>query len=201
MVDRPADPPVDVRIVREPSAPGVPTQTFALYLLKNGIITGELPTVSGGFVDDFLTTFSIDCVLAPVSRRTFTQNNVTGGAFFLELVILGIKNRIRVIRSLAWQIGFASTGTPDKASVRIEAVETDGPKNHFELDQPFVASGKVIGDGRSSLSSLFRQILPLALLPGDKLIFRQDVSVVTPLGNEVTIYDELWQVPFRPAGT
>jgi len=193
-------PPVDVRIVREQRGFGIPEQTLSLYLIKNGIAKGEAATIAGGFVQDWVTTFSIDCIFAPTSRETKIENNVTGGAFFLELKIVALPNRIRVIRSLAWEIGFAATPVPDQVSVRLVSQESDGPRPHFQLDSPFVASKRVIGDAASPLSSLFHQFLPVTLLPGDQLIFRQDRGVVGPIGNEVSVFEEIYQLPFRPAG-
>lgn len=189
-----------VRVVQPRPLPGVPGRTLSRYLLENAITRNTLNEQRGGFVEDFQTTFPIDCIIRPLARESPTDSATTSPVLQFERTISGVAEEVIVIRSLTWLIGFAATATPDSVSVLLDTAETDGQIEHFRAEAPFVGSGRVIGDAASPLSLLFRQLLPLALLPGDRLIFRQNIGVAAALGSQVSRFQERSQLPFRPAG-
>jgi len=200
-IDEPSDadaPPV--RVVQPSVPPGVPVSTLSRFLLENGITRNTLNDARGGFVQDFQVTFPIDCIIRPLARETPTDSATTSPVLQFERIITGINEQVIVIRSLTWLIGFAATATPDSVSILLDTAETDGQIEHFRAEAPFVSSGRVIGDAASPLSLLFSQFLPLALLPGDRLIFRQTIGVAAALGSQVSRFQERSQLPFRPAG-
>lgn len=189
-----------VRVVQARTPPGVPVTTLSQFLLQNGITRNTLNDQRGGFVEDFQTTFPIDCIIRPLARETPTDSAVSSPVFQFERTIVGVAEQVVTIRSLTWLVGFAGTATPDSVSVLLDTPQTDGQVEHFRAEAPFVASGRVIGDAASPLSLLFSQLLPLALLPGDRLIFRQNIGVAAALGSQVSRFQERSQLPFRPAG-
>jgi len=200
--DRCPPPPVEVRIVRGDSAPGVPTETLGQYLLRNGIIKDLPAPIAGGFIEDFGVDFEINCVLSPLEREEVdTSGQSVGAANGLDITIAGIPNRVRVIRSLSFEIALpGGPGIPDDIAVLFDAQVALFPGTHLFQAGPFPASDLVIGDVSSPLTSHMRQLLPLALLPGDELVFRQQVTPAVVLSGTVRTFEEQYLLPFRPPG-
>lgn len=194
--------PVPVVIVRRFGQLGVPKETLTRFLITNGIIKESEPESRGLFVEDFQVTFPLDCIISPIDRSTDTQSNTLGVAGnFVEVEITGLRNRVVVIRSLSWQTNFgAGAQTPDSTELRIRANQTSGLGPFLFQDGGIPASSRVIGDVTSPFTAAFATLLPIALVPADRLIFRQDRAVAAILGSEVTVFRELYQLPFRPAG-
>jgi len=192
--------PIPVRIVRDASIAGVPAQTLGQYLLRNGIIK-ELPApIAGGFIEDFQVTFESNCVLSPLSRDEIDTTETGDPVNSVDVVISGRANRVRVIRSLSWEIGIGAALTPDDCSVLFDAQVSLFGGTHLFDPGPFPASDFVIGDVTSELTSHFRQLLPIALLPGDQMIFRQARVAAGLLTSTVRTFEEEYLLPFRPPG-
>jgi len=195
--------PLRVQLVRPSTRAGVPNQTLQQYLLENGILKEAAPPVGGGLVEDFQTTFGIDCIYAPLFRENLNINAVSPGvANALDIVLSGVKERVRVIRELSWEIEFPSgtNATPDDVRILFDAQVSALPGTMFFQSGPLPASDFVIGDTSSPLTSQFKALLPYALLPGDTITFRQTRAAAAILGSNISTIEEQWLLPFRPAG-
>jgi len=192
--------PIPVRIVQDAGLAGVPGRTLGQYLLQNGIIKDLPAPIAGGFIEDFGVNFDINCVLSPLERSEVEVTATTPAGSGVDVVIRGIPNRVRVIRSLAWSIAFSGAAVPDNVSVLYDAQVALFPGVHLFDGGPFPASNLVIGDVTSALTSHMRAMLPLTLLPGDQLVFRQTRSGVNLLNSTVRIFQEEYILPFRPPG-
>jgi len=202
MVDPDCEPePIPVRIVRDAALAGVPATTLGQYLLRNGIIKDLPAPISGGFIEDFQVTFESNCVLAPLSRDEIDATNTIAAGNSVDVTIRGRANRIRVIRSLSWEISILGAVTPDEVSVLFDAQVSLFGGTHLFDTGPFPASDFVIGDPKSALTSHFRALLPIALLPGDQMIFRQNrAGGPFLLTSTVRTFEEEYLLPFRPPG-
>jgi len=195
--------PLRVQVVRAPTRSGVPDQTLQQYLLENGILKSAPPPVAGGLVEDFQTTFGIDCIYAPLFRENLNKNSVAGAPVnAIDVVLAGVKDRVRVIRELSWEIEFPSgvNAVPDDVRILMDAQVSALPGTMFFDSGPFTASNFVIGDVASPLTETFRKLLPYALLPGDTLTFRQTRAAAAILGSNISTIEEQYLLPFRPAG-
>jgi len=202
--DNGCDPdPVLVQLVRSSTRAGVPNVTLQQYLLQNGILKSAPPVVGGGLVEDFQTTFGIDCIYAPLFRENLNKSRVAAAPVnAIDVVLAGVKDRVRVIRELSWEIEFPSgvNAVPDDVRILMDAQVSALPGTMFFDSGPFAPSNFVIGDTSSPLTASFRQLLPYALLPGDTITFRQTVTPAAVLGSNISTIEEQWLLPFRPAG-
>lgn len=191
---------IPVRIVQDARAAGIPSRTLSQYLLQNGIIKGLNAPTQGGFLEDFQVTFESNCVLSPLSRDEVDTTETIALGNSVDVVIEGRPNRVRVIRSLSWEIGILAALTPDDCSVLFDAQVSLFGGTHLFDPGPFPASDFVIGDVSSGLTSHFRALLPIALLPGDQMIFRQARVAAGLLTSTVRTFEEEYLLPFRPPG-
>jgi len=195
--------PIPVTIVNPPARPGVPVQTLSQFLLRNGIIDRAATLSRGSFVENVDISFGIDDVLSPVERETridfFTQG---APANVLDVVIEGIAGQVVVIRSLTWLLSFGVVGpvVPDTVDVLFDGRVTDGPGLQLTQTGAVPPSLRIIGDTASDLTRLFHDFLPISLYPGDAITFRQTRAVAGRMGTQLFRWQEIYQLPFRPAG-
>jgi len=195
--------PLPVFIVERPGVPGVPRNTLSQFLLRNGIIDRAATLSRGSFVEDFQITFGVDDVLSPIERETrinfFTQAAPTN---VLDVVIEGVPGQVIVIRSLTWLVSFGVVGPvlPDTVDILFDAQVTDGPGLQFSQSGAVPPSLRIIGDTASDLTRLFHDFLPISLYPGDSITFRQRRVVAGRMGTLLERWQEVYQLPFRPAG-
>jgi len=195
--------PLPVFIVDRPGVPGVPRNTLSQFLLRNGIIDRAATLSRGSFVEDFQIGFSVDDVLSPVERETVEDFFTQGApANVLDVVVSGVPGQIIVIRSLTWLLSFGVVGpvVPDTVDVLFDAQVTDGPGLQLSQSGAVPPSLRVIGDTASDLTRLFHDFLPISLYPGDAITFRQTRAVAARMGTQLFRWQEIYQLPFRPAG-
>lgn len=191
---------IPVRIVEDAREAGIPARTLGQYLLRNGIIKDLAAPLAGGFVEDFQVNFDINCVLSPLAREEIDTTETIAAGNAVDVTIAGRANRVRVIRSLSWEIGIGGAVTPDDCSVLFDAQVSLFGGTHLIDPGPFPASDFVIGDVTSALTSHMRALLPIALLPGDEMIFRQRRTAAGLLTSTVRTFEEEYLLPFRPPG-
>jgi len=191
---------IPVRIVEDAREAGIPARTLGQYLLRNGIIKDLAAPLAGGFVEDFSINFEVNCVLSPLEREEINTTETIAAGNAVDVTISGRPNRVRVVRSLSWEIGIGGAVTPDDCSVLFDAQVSLFGGTHLFDPGPFPASDFVIGDVTSALTSHMRALLPIALLPGDEMIFRQSRLAAGLLTSTVRTFEEEYLLPFRPPG-
>jgi len=192
-----------VHFVPPPAPRGISQNGLLQSLMREGVSRGVIPDSRATQITEFLPVFDKSNVLSPISRRTRSIfNTLAVPDFNVDIEILVPPDVILVIRALTWETSFGAVGVPGSLDVRIRGRESDGvPIIPFLTSlAPIPLSNRVIGDTASPLTDLFLSLLPLALLPGDSLIFRQAVSPVALLGSRLTWFQETYLAPFRPAG-
>lgn len=205
MSDRgdPVIPSTPVHIVPAPAPRGISQNGLLQSLQREGISRGVIDESRATQITEFISVFDKSDVLKPIARRTTSVSDslaVAGNDLLVE--ILAPRDRILVIRSLVWEVEIGGL-PPNGVQVRFSGRQDEfvGSTFPFLIDNgPFPISNRVIGDVASPLSALFYQFLPIALLPGDRLIFVQTASPPAILGSRVIWFEETHLAPFRPAG-
>lgn len=172
-------------------------------LQHEGISRGQIEDGRAGDVQDFVPIFDKSDAIKPIQRRTRNFDaTLTVVEFNLDVTITPDPNTIMVIRSLSWLTSFGALGVPDALEVRFNGRQAvPGTANVFLTSTgPIPISNRVIGDVDSELTAQFNRLLPLSLLPGDRLVFRQVISPQALLGTRILAFIETHLAPFRPAG-
>lgn len=201
--NEPSDEPIPVFIKRAPSARGLPGNSLLQLLIQQGIIRGQVDDQRGGYLEDFLQSFDISDVLSPIVRSARELNQGTGAQLFFDLDLTGAADRILVIRALTWTIlEGGQVLLPDTLLVQLRGatMESATQPTFLETSGPFPVSDRVIGDLASTLTAEFNRLLPIVLLPGDILTFRQEIAPAAVLGSRLNWIEETYFAPFRPAG-
>jgi len=189
-----------VFIVPEPTPGGRPSDAGLLRsLYAEGICRGLIPDSRAQGVTQFVPIFDKSDVLKPIQSSTQQISDTAGGPVVaLVSTILAPIDRVVVIRSLAWTVA-ATFG--DLFRVRFAGRE-DNPLFFAQLEHeaPIPSSQRVIGDTASALTAEFNRLLPIALLPGDSIIFTQIRTIAAVMTNNLTWRQQNYIAPFRPAG-
>jgi len=186
---------VDVRIVGDERQAGVPRSTVQQWAIRNGIFRQVDPSQRGQLIEDFQPTFELTETLRPLFRSTEVVN-ATGIAATTIVQLLGEKEKIKVIRSLGYEI---TTKVPDDLLISISGQIVAGPVE-FSMDTDFPADGRIIGNAASPLTPIFASLMPLTLYPGDRVIFKGSQGSPDQWESKVTIWIETYDLPLRPSG-
>jgi len=197
-------PPVPVFITPRPLPGGVPSAGGLLQTLQSeGITKGVIQDSRAQQVNNFVPFFDLSQVLDPV-QRVSDESNIGTGAAFVDILLNTITapaNQNLVIRSLAWRVQGGGLLPVDLVEIRHRAkAGTGGLNAHYTFSGPFPISNWVIGDVDSPLTQVFKDSLPFALLPGERLEFVQRFAPTTPMLSELSFLRENYVAPFRPAG-
>lgn len=182
---------------------GLPQKGILQSLLAEGVIRGRIDAARAGNIEAFTPVFDKSDVIKPIARRTRQIFLTSPGAVLeLSLAIEAPQDQIIVIRALTWETSFGTVNIPINTNVRFVGREDDlgGAFPFLNSNAPVPISNRVIGDVDSLLSGLFYQVLPLALLSGDSLVFNQTISPPAILGSRLIWFEETYLSPFRPAG-
>lgn len=184
-----------VHIVGDETRPSVPNQTVQQWAIRNGIFRRTSPLLPGNMVETFNPTLELTEVLRPAVRTT-EIDNATGISTATTVQIAGAKDLVKVIRAIGYEI---TTEVPDEVLISITGQSGPGPVE-LSMDKGFPSDGRIIGNEDSPLTQTFFALLPLALLPGDVIIFKGDQSPAKQWESKVTIWIETYPLPLRPAG-
>jgi len=182
---------------------GLPQRGILQSLRAQGVINGQIEETRAGNIEDFIPIFDKSNVISPIRRITRETVTLLGAAgFVLDIEILAPRDKILVIRALTWETEFGAPGLPISLAVLFVGFSTIpvASRVFFTSNGPFPISNRVIGDVDSSLTIPFNNLLPLALLPQDRLVFRQTISPQAILGSRLNWFEEEYLSPFRPAG-
>ena len=188
---------VPVHFVPAPAPRGIASNGLLQQLQREGV-TRKVPSdAPASQITEFVPVFDKSNVLSPILRTT-EQEIGTANDAILTVSIVGLPNLVLVVRSLSVLLGAA----PDSIEIdfRGRADLTTALHSFFFFGGPFPVSALVVGDVDSPLTNAFNALLPLALLPGDRIDFTTRTSVLATHDTQVNWFQELYLLPFRPAG-
>jgi len=192
-----------VHLVPAPAPRGISQNGLLQSLQREGVTRGVIPDGRATQITDFIGVFDKSNVLSPVIRRTANvDNTLLAPAPNVDVQIVAPVNEILVIRALTWEVAFGTVNVPGSLEIRFIGKEAGVASliPFMTSTAPIPLSNRVIGDDVSPLTALFLSALPIALLPGDILRFRQTASPFVILGSRVVWFQETYLAPFRPPG-
>lgn len=189
--------PLAVRIVRDDARPGVPIETVVQFLQRHGIFKVNNPTTRGQLVEDFSASLALTEIMRPIARSTIVSNVAAAVVTAQTVILSGILETVRVLRVVEYD---SPNSPPDNLAISFQGQTGVGAIPALFQSGAMPGSGKIIGDVSSPMTAEFNRMLPLALLPGDVITFKQNVSPAANISCAVRAWVEDYQLPLRPAG-